>query len=165
MVLDSDEFLVSYDASKTSELEVLKTCESSGFTATIAKELGQKTAKSKEDTAHEFTPPEFYTQALSMAKEENKPIVVDFMATWCAPCKRISDETFVEQGVAALLDECILLKIDTDVHPEIAKHFNVSGLPDIRFLTPDGEEAERFLGFQDAESFASELRTFLKTIN
>ncbi|MFT7631511.1 MAG: hypothetical protein ACI87E_002549, partial [Mariniblastus sp.] len=39
MVLDSDEFLVSYDASKTSELEVLKTCESSGFTATIAKEL------------------------------------------------------------------------------------------------------------------------------
>lgn len=165
MVLDSDEFLVSYDASKTSELEVLKTCESSGFAATIAQEPGQKMVKSKGDAAREFNPPEFYTQALSMAKKANKPIVLDFMATWCAPCKRISDETFVEQGVAALLDECILLKIDTDVHPEIAKHFNVSGLPDIRFLAPNGEEAERFLGFQNAESFASELRTFLTTIN
>jgi len=165
MVLDSDEFLVGYDAAKTSEAEILKTCEGSGFAATIASETNQKTTQTPSETGQEFTPPDFYTQALAVAKKENKPIVLDFMATWCAPCKRLSDETFVERDVAALLDKCILLKIDTDEHPEIAKHFNVSGLPDIRFLTPDGEEIKKFLGFQEAEPFASELNTLLNATN
>lgn len=165
MLLDSDEFLFSYDASKTSEAKILKTCEGSGFPATVVTEPNSNANPAPSETGQNFTPPEFYVQALVTAKKENKPLVLDFMATWCEPCQRISDETFVENDVAALLEKCILLKIDTDQYPEIAKHFKVAGMPDIRFLAPDGEEVKKFLGFQEPEPFANELKKLLITAN
>ena len=161
MKLEQDEFVVSYDASKVNEKELLAACEKSGFPATIATDTESSDLATGEKTKADFSPPDFFTEALETAKRDGKPIVLDFMATWCAPCKRIASETYVEDNVAKLLDGCILLKIDTDENPEIAKHFDVSGLPDIRFLDPDGTEVKKLRGFQDAESFAPELEKLL----
>jgi len=85
------------------------------------------------------------------------------MAVWCAPGKRLVKETFVDKKVTALLERCILLKIDTDSHPELAKHFNVASLPDIRFLSADGKEIKKLTGFQTPESFAVELTDLLNS--
>ena len=164
MELESDEFLVSYDASKISELEILQSCEGAGFAATISTDPKMAT-QTQAEPEQEFHPPDFYVRALETAKKENKPIVLDFMAEWCAPCKRISDETFVDREVAELLEKCILLEIDTDVHRGMAKHFNVSGLPDIRLLSPEGSEVKKLLNFQDATPFASELNALLNMTN
>lgn len=161
MKLEQDEFVVSYDASEVSDKELLAACEKSGFPATIATGTEYSDLPLGEKTNADFSPPDFYTEALETAKRDGKPIVLDFMATWCAPCKRIANETFVDENVAKLLGKCVLLKIDTDENPEIAKHFGVSGLPDIRFLDPDGIEVEKLRGFQPAETFALELQQLL----
>ena len=162
MEIDRDEIVVMYFPSKTSTDAILKACEEAGFPATIVSEAVASESKSQSSPAvKEFVPPDFYAQALSAAKLENKPVVLDFMATWCAPCKRLSEETFVDESVAQLLKQCIVLTIDTDEHPDIAKHFDVSALPDLRFLTPNGEENKQLIGFQEPEPFASELRELL----
>lgn len=161
MKLEQDEFVVSYDAAKANEKNLLSACEKSGFPATIATGTEFSDLAAGEKSNADFSPPDFYTEALEAAKRNGKPIVLDFMATWCAPCRRIASETFVEENVAKLLDRCVLLKIDTDENPEIAKHFGVSGLPDIRFLDSDGTEVKKLRGFQAAETFAPELQKLL----
>ena len=161
MELDRDEFMVAYDSSKVSKTDILAACEKSGFPATVVKNV--QVNGSDDVRASEFTPPPFYSEALATAKSENKPLVLDFMAVWCDPCKRLVNETFADEEVSALLDKCVLLKIDTDEHPELAKHFNVASLPDIRFLSPEGKEINKLNGFQTPESFAVELTSLLNS--
>ena len=153
--------MVKYDPGKVSETEILTSCEKSGFPATVVQNVQAGDSNDDHTASDEFAPPPFYAEALSTAKRENKPLVLDFMATWCAPCKRLVNETFVDQEVAALLKKCVFLKIDTDEHPELAKHFNVASLPDIRFLSPEGKEITKLNGFQTPESFAVELASLL----
>ena len=45
----------------------------------------------------------------------------------------------------------MLVTVDTDEHPRLAQQYSLAGLPDIRFLSPDGEELHRQRDFQDAE--------------
>lgn len=165
MELEHDQFVVGYDAAQVSESEILAACEKSGFPATVGGEPNRETGPTSGSKAAEldgpFTPPEFYTVALDRARREGKPLVLDFMATWCAPCIRLGKETFVEENVAALLERCVLVKIDTDKHPGIAKFFKVSALPDIRFLDSEGRETKKMLGFQSPEDFAKVLEELL----
>jgi thioredoxin-like negative regulator of GroEL len=86
--------------------------------------------------------------AIARAGRERKPVVVDFHATWCLPCKRMISETFAERSVKRLLEKCIVVTIDTDLHPDIARRFGVTSLPDIRIARPDGSIATQLVGFQ-----------------
>ncbi len=163
MELEHDQFVVVYDSARVTESEILGSCEKSGFPATVGEgALAESPSASGQSIAEEaYVPPEFYVEALERARREGKPLVLDFMATWCAPCIRLGKETFVEENVAKLLEQCILLKIDTDKHPGIAKFYRVSALPDIRFLDSEGRETKKVLGFQDADAFAIELGKLL----
>jgi DNA-binding transcriptional MerR regulator len=91
-------------------------------------------------------------------------IGLDFFAEWCAPCQRMEKTTFIDERVKALLGRCVFLRIDTDEQPEISRRMNVEGLPDIRFVTPDGKVVKQLRSYQDAESFAEELRRFLQSL-
>lgn len=162
MLLERDEFEVKYDSSKVGEAQILEACKKSGFPATIVTgDLDPSSHTPGADADDTFDPPQFYRDALIAAESENKPIVIDFMATWCAPCKRLSEETLVDPAVVELLGQCILLKIDTDEHPALARHFNVSALPDIRLLRPDGSQYKQITGFQEVDSMAAQLRELL----
>ena len=85
----------------------------------------------------------------------------DFMASWCVPCKRMEKETFTDPTVAKLLEQVVFLKVDTDEHEGLARHFGVEGLPDVRFLNPDGTALHSLNDFQDAEQFSEALRGLL----
>ena len=100
MKLDRDEFIIAYDSDKVSKTEILAACDKSGFLATVVQNLQADDADDDKEP-EEFTPPTFYAQALQRAKSENRPLVLDFMAAWCAPCKRLVNETFVNKEVAA----------------------------------------------------------------
>jgi thioredoxin-like negative regulator of GroEL len=70
--------------------------------------------------------------------------------------------TFKDKRVAALLERCIFVRVDTDKQPEIAKRMAVEGLPDFRFVLPDGKVIKQLRSLQDAESFSSELEELLR---
>ena len=86
---------------------------------------------------------EEYNELLS----SEAPVVIDFHATWCGPCKVLSP--ILEE----LSDEVAgveFVKLDVDQHPEIAGANGVMGVPTVVMLK-DGEVKERFVGVQPKE--------------
>jgi thioredoxin 2 len=60
------------------------------------------------------------------------PVLVDFWADWCGPCHRAAPE--VEATAAEMAGRAIVLKVDTDAHPQLASEFGVQGIPNFVVL-------------------------------
>ena len=154
MLLDRDEFVVTYDPAKENEETLIATIKRSGYTAQIVLGSPDSVAEEKMVLPHGFP---LLDEALANARKENKPLVIDFYASWCIPCQRMEQTTFTDATVKTLLQQCIFLRIDTDQQPELAKQVGVVGLPDMRLATPDGKVVRKLRGYQDAETFAKDL--------
>lgn len=70
-------------------------------------------------------------------------VVVDFFATWCAPCKMLAP---VLEEVASEMGEVKVLKSDVDESPETATKYGVQSIPTIKIFK-DGAEVETKVGF------------------
>ena len=154
MELERDEFVVTFDTSKIGVADLLAANEKSGFPARVVTETAELTQI--EPLPDEVEEPPFFREAFARAALERKPLVLDFMATWCLPCLRMQKETFPDARVAGLLERVVFLTIDTDEYPVLAKKFGVVGLPDLRLLSFDGQEIKRFLDFQSPEAFSGD---------
>jgi len=89
--------------------------------------------------------------ALDQAKLQGKLVILDFMAVWCGPCKKMLAETWRDPRLAPVLAGFIFVAVDTDIQAEVARQFGVSGLPDVRVLDTQGREIGRLQGFHEAE--------------
>ncbi len=161
MLLDRDEFLVTYDAARADTKLLVATVKKSGYTARVV------SGKNKSAATLLITLPQGFPlldEALAKAKTENKPIVLDLNAEWCAPCRKLERLTFPDAKVKVLLAQTVFLRIDTDKYPDIAQRLGVEGLPDIRFVLPDGKIIRQLRSFQDAASFAVELEQLLQKV-
>jgi thioredoxin 1 len=77
-----------------------------------------------------------------------KTVVMDFAAEWCGPCKMLSPE--MEQVAEKLDGQVVVVKVNIDEHPELAQHFQVSSIPDVRFFK-DGKATGGFRGYRTAD--------------
>ena len=77
----------------------------------------------------------------------NKPMVVDFYATWCPPCKELVP--VLDQLEKKYEGKVIFQRIDVDQRPELAQEFHIDAIPMLMFITPNGEY-KAIVGYQDA---------------
>ncbi|GIV14847.1 MAG: thiol:disulfide interchange protein DsbD [Armatimonadota bacterium] len=109
-----------------------------------------------------------YSEAvLQQAVAEGKPVVIDFYADWCLPCKELEANTFSDPRVAQTFDGVVALKADLtrDEDPsvrELKKRFQIVGVPTIVFLDGTGREQQslRLVQFEPPDAFLKRMQQF-----
>jgi len=94
-----------------------------------------------------------YDKALSTAKKENKPVMIDFYADWCTACKYLDKNIYTAPDVIKESKKFINLKIDTDKDTEIASRYKVYNLPTLIFLDGNGKVLWRLEGAPTATPY------------
>jgi thioredoxin len=104
------------------------------------------------------TPADFETHVLEASATH--PVVVDFWAPWCAPCRVLTPA--LEKAIAAHGGKIALVKVNTDEAQELASAFQVSAIPSVKAFR-DGKLQTAFEGARDAAFIARWLGELLPT--
>ena len=104
-------------------------------------------------------------EAFARASTSGRPILIDFYADWCLPCKELDRFTFSDPRVLEESRRFDLLKADLTQFEssqvrEVRDRFDVIGVPTLVFLDAQGNERKdlRVYGFENPEAFLARLR-------
>lgn len=96
------------------------------------------------------------TQSEFADKVENVsyPVLVDFFATWCGPCKMMAP--VLDRVALAKQGNAAVYKVDVDQEPELAQRFGVMSVPTL-IVFKDGSAARQFVGVQSEQTLVKAL--------
>ena len=109
--------------------------------------------------------------AIVLAQSQSKILMIDFMATWCPPCRAMEDSTFNQTEVIEKSSQFITVRIDVDKQGEVANAYKSNagkyggiGIPNILFMTGHGEELKHPIGYIGPEDFIAIMDSVLKVV-
>ncbi len=115
----------------------------------------------------------FYSdETLRQAQAQNKPVIIDFYANWCTPCRALDEVTFHHQDVLRQSkNDFIMVKVDVTkgdnpLYEQLLKQYDVRGVPTIVFLDTRGNERSdlRLVDFLSPDLFLSRMAELKKSI-
>lgn len=89
---------------------------------------------------------------------QGKPMVVDFWATWCGPCKKVGP--YIEELAEQYGDQAIIGKVDVDDNDELAMRFGIRNIPTILFIK-DGQVVDKQIGAAAKNVLEDKLKAIL----
>ncbi len=104
---------------------------------------------------------------LAQAKQQNRPVMLDYYADWCTYCKSMENTTFKSAKVITSLNNFIILQADvTDMDTQdkaLLKHFKIPAPPAILFFSPHSGENRNFriVGYKNGDDFAQHVDKFI----
>ncbi len=89
-----------------------------------------------------------------------KPVVVDFYATWCGPCKILSPR--LDKLAGSFTNKIKFVKINVDEAPDLSQRFNIQGIPTLLFFK-DGKVVDGVVGLMSSDDLRSHLEALAGT--
>jgi len=90
--------------------------------------------------------------------KSDKPVVVDFWAEWCGPCRMVNP--IISEMAEEYKEKAVITKMDVDSNPETATKFGIRNIPTILFFK-NGDEADRQVGAAPKSSLTGKLEALL----
>lgn len=94
----------------------------------------------------------------SVVLGSDKPVLVDFWAEWCGPCRMIAP--VLEELDAEYGDKILVAKVNVDNEPDLAMRFNITGIPLVG-LFQGGNLVKQLVGARPKASYVEELAEYL----
>jgi len=103
-----------------------------------------------------FTDNNFDSDVIEASKE--KPVLIDFYADWCGPCKRMAPE--LDQFANRIGDKAIVGKVNTEESREISAKYRIMSIPTL-IIIKNGREVDRMVGMQNVDMLNKAIKNFL----
>jgi len=87
--------------------------------------------------------------------QSDKPVLADFWAPWCGPCRAMSPA--VEAVAEKLANDATVVKVNVDDNPSVSSKYNIRGIPTL-ILFKDGKEANRLVGLSSQEQITALIK-------
>jgi len=91
--------------------------------------------------------------------KSNIPVLVDFFATWCGPCRMMAP--IIDELADEYAGKIKIGKLDVDENPQTSMQFGVQSIPTLIFFK-NGEAVDTMIGFQSKENLKNKLDALLK---
>ncbi|SDX30876.1 Thioredoxin-like [Lutibacter oricola] len=101
-----------------------------------------------------------YEDGLKMSKLLNKPILLDFTALWCGPCRKMDRDVWSKEDVKLIMNNFVPVKVDFDTEKELVRKYSVKGIPYIFIIDAWGSELYSFIGYRDEIQTLKILKNF-----
>lgn len=104
-----------------------------------------------------------YAAARKEAAAANKPLLLDFAAEWCGPCKKMEATTFRNAGVVTAVSASVIpVRVDADRDAWLVKAAGIQAFPTLVLLSPEGKVLARREGFADVPTAIAFLQEGLR---
>ena len=94
--------------------------------------------------------------------ESSQPVLVDFWAEWCGPCKMIAPA--IEELAADFDGKAKVVKVNVDEQPRLAQEYGVRSIPTLLFFR-DGKVAEQLVGAAQKDALAEKLNSLIAVVS
>ncbi|MCH5231889.1 MAG: thioredoxin family protein [Muribaculaceae bacterium] len=124
----------------------------------------QKQAAIPDEERVEMTPnevvdvPSYKIENNRIIPTDGRPMIVDFSATWCPPCRQL--KPIFEKLAEEFRGRITFVTIDVDENPELAQAYGVQSIPMMVFLNKDAQVQNTIVGFQNRDQLLAAINTY-----